>query len=258
MAEKCCCAECGVKLQELEEKLEKLEIERDAAIEEKEALVPEIEELESTVRNLNKNVAELQKQVAEQKTHIQQYHVKVTKMMLKLKVLEEKVAVHEKGSATLYVAQAASLFQQSICCELLPGTFEGDPSATIKELVKYLKGQKDLPDDVNDDLEMARSKWEYIRQKLGWTKWNDDIWPWKFNSLPDDLKAIITLKRVRVYSAHPPTIELREAMKRVPQVEVRESARPYIRNFIGSIEEKMRCLNLSHEGIEELRRSGSK
>jgi len=255
MAEKYCCAECGVKLQELEERLKELEIERDAAIEEKEALVTENEELESTVRNLKKNVAELQKQVAEQRTHIQQYHEKETKMTHKLNALEEKVEVLEKGSATLYVAQAASLFQQSICCELLPGTFKGDPSATIKELVKYLKGQKELPDDVNDDLEMARSKWRYICQKLEWTRW--DGRNWEFNRLPNDLKAIITLKKVRVYSAHPPTIELREAMKCVPHVKVRESAKPYIRNFIGSIEQKMRSCGLSHEGIEEFRHSGS-
>lgn len=262
MAEKCCCTECYVKLQELEKRLEKLEIERDAAMQEKQELVTENEELEYKVRNLNKIVADLQKQVAEQKTHIQQYHLQNqqyhqqnTEMMQELKLLKEKVAVLEKGSATLYVAQAASLFQQSICCELLPETFGGDTSATIKELVMYLKGQKALPEDVNDDLGIARNKWKDIRKKLGWTQWDDD--EWEFNSLPNDLKAIILLKRGRVSSAHPPTIELKEAMKCVPQVEVRESVRPYIRNFIGSMEEKMRRCGLSHERIEEFRHSDS-
>jgi len=143
--------------------------------------------------------------IAEAKQN-QQYHQQNTEMMQELKLLKEKVAVLEKGSATLYVAQAASLFQQSICCELLPETFGGDTSATIKELVMYLKGQKALPEDVNDDLGIARNKWKDIRKKLGWTQWDDD--EWEFNSLPNDLKAIILLKRGRVSSAHPPTIEL--------------------------------------------------
>jgi len=263
MAEKCCCTECYVKLQELEKRLEKLEIERDAAMQEKQELVTENEELESKVRDLNKNVADLQKQVAKQETHIQQYHMQNKQyhlqnaaIMQELKLLKEKVAILEKGSANLYVAQAASLFQQSICRALLPETYKGDPSATIKGLVMYLKGQKALPKEVNDDLGVARNKWKDIRKKLGWTQWDDD--EWEFNSLPNDLKAIILLKRGRVYSAHPPTIELKEAMKCVPQVEVRESVRPYIRNLIGSMEEKMRRCGLSHEDIEEFRHNDSK
>ena len=263
MAKKCCCTECCVKLQELEERLEKLELERDTAIQEKEELVTENEELESKVRNLNKRVADLEKEVAEQKKHIQQSHVKETQMTQELKSqmtqelksLKERVAVLEKGSATLYVAQAASLFQQSLCCALLPDTFEGDPSATIKELVNYLKGKKELPEDTRDDLGVARNKWKDIRKKLGWTQWNDDVWQYK--RLPDDLKAIISLKKGRVSSAHPPTIELKEAMKYVPQIEVEEPVRKHIRDFIGSMEGKMRRCGLSHEGIEEFRHSGS-
>lgn len=255
MADKCCCKECCVKLQDLEERLKNLETERDAALEEKEAFVTENEELGIKVRDLNKKVADLQKQVAEQKRHIQQYHAQNTEMKQELKLLKERVAVLEKGNATLYVAEAASLFQQSICCALLPETFKGDTSATIKELLRYLKGKKELPEDANDDLEIARNKWRDIRRKLGWTQWDDD--KWEYNRLPNDLKAIITLKKGRVSSAHPPTIELKEAIKYVQQVDVRESVKQHIRNFIGSMEEKMRCCGLYHEGIEELRHSGS-
>ena len=162
MAEYCGCEKCCEKLRELEERLSRLEIERDAAIEEKEALVTENVELESKVRDLKKNVTSLEEQVAEQKKHLQQYHWKNTEMTKELISLKKRVAALEKGSATLYVAQAASLFQQSVCRELLPETFKDDPFATIKELVSYLKGRKELPEDVNDDLGNARTKWEDI------------------------------------------------------------------------------------------------
>ena len=255
MAEHCCCARCSEKLRELEERLRRLEIERDAAIEEKEALVTENAELESKVRNLMRKITSLEQEVAEQKKHLQQYHQENTEKTQELISLKKRVAALEKGSATLYVAQAASLFQQSVCCALLPETFKGDTSATIKELVSYLKGRKELPEDVDDDLEAAKNRWEDIRRNLGWTQWDDDNW--EFNRLPNDLKAIITLKKRRVDSAHPPIIELKEAMKCVSQVEVRETVRQHIRSFIGTMEDKMRRCGLSHEGIEELRESSS-
>ena len=255
MAEYCGCEKCSEKLRELEERLSRLEIERDAAIEEKEALVTENAELESKVRDLKRKIKSLEEQVAEQKKHLQQYHLKNTEMTQELILLKKRVAALEKGSATLYVAQAASLFQQAVCREVLPETFKGDRFATINKLVSYLKGEKKLPIDVNDDLGTARSKWEDIRRKLEWTQWDDG--DWEFNSLPNDLKAIILLKQIRVDPAHPPTIELKEAMKYVSQVEVRKSARQYIRTFIGTMEEKMRRCGLSHEGIEELSESSS-
>lgn len=262
MAEKCSSTECSVKLKELEERLRRLELERDTAIQEKESFVAENKDMEDKIRQLEKQIASLKNEVAEQQRHLQHDHQQKQNMTQEIKSLKDRVADLEgkvadltKGSATLYVAQAASLFQQSVCCALLPETFTGDRSATIKELVSYLKGQKELPEDVNDDLGTARNRWEDIRRNLGWTKWNDDNW--EFNGLPNDLKAIISLKKVRVHTAHPPIIELKEAMKCVSQVEVRESVRQHIRNFIGTMEDKMRRCGLSNEGIEELREISS-
>ena len=262
MAEKCSCTECSVKLKELEDSLRKLEIERDTAIEVKESFVAENKDLEDKVRNLEKQIVSLQKEVAEQERHIQQHHQQTKNMTQEIKSLKNEVsdlkgevADLKKGSATLYVAQAASLFQQSICCALLPETFNGDTSATIKQLVKYLKRQEELPEEVSDDLETAKNKWKDIRKKLGWTEWDDN--KWDYRSLPSDLKAIIALKRVRVHSAHPPTIALKEAMQYVPHIEVTEFDRKHIRSFLGSMEEKMKSCGLFHEGVEELRHSNS-
>ena len=264
MAEKCSCSciECSEKLKELEESLKRLEIERDTAVEVKESFITENKDLEDKVRNLEKQIVSLQNKVAEQQRHIEQYHHQAKNMTQEIKSLKDevadlkgKVADLKKGRATLYVAQAASLFQQSICCELLPETFTGDTFATIKQLVKYLKRQEELPEEVGDDLGTAKNKWEDIRKKLGWTEWDDN--KWDYRSLPNDLKAITALKRVRVHSAHPPTIALKEAMRYVPHIEVPEFDRKHIRSFLGSMERKMKSCVLFHKDIEELRHSNS-
>ena len=232
MGEKCSYTECSVKLKELEEKLRRLEIEKDTAIEDKQLFAAENKELGDKVRDLEKQIAGLQKQI---------------------KSLEDEVADLKKGSATLYVAQAASLFQQSICCAVLPETFRGDTSATIKQLVKYLKGEKDLPDEVSDNLEAAQNKWDDIRKKLEWTKWRWDDIKWENKSLPSDLKAIIALKKVRVHFAHPSTITLKEAMQYLPHVEVAEFNKGHIRSLLENMEKKMKSCGLYNKGIEELR-----
>ena len=262
MAEKCSCIGCSVKLQELEERLRKLEIEKDTAMEEKESVVAENKELEDKVRNLEKKIVSLRKEVTEQQRHIEQYHQKTNNMTQEIKSLKDEVAdlkgelaYLKKGSATLYVAQAASLFQQSICCALLPETFKGNKFATIKQLVKYLKRQEELPEEVSDDLGAAKNKWEDIRKKLGWTEWDDN--KWDYRSLPSDLKAIIALKTGRVDTAHPPTITLKEAMQYVPLIEVTEFDRKHIRSFLGSMEKKMKSCGLYNKSIEELRHSDS-
>ena len=91
--------------------------------------------------------------------------------------------------------------------------FDGDISATIKEMVEYLKPNgKPLPQDANNDIEKARRTWHDMRRELNWTNW-DYSSEWNYNSLPDELKAIInTLVTARVPAAHPPRIELKLAL----------------------------------------------
>ena len=87
--------------------------------------------------------------------------------------------------------------------------FDGEISATIKEMVEYLKPNgKPLPQDANNDIEKAGRTWHDMRRELNWTNW-DYSSEWNCNSLPDVLKALVT---ARVPAAHPPRIELKTAM----------------------------------------------
>ena len=272
----CSCTECkhSVKLKELNKTLRRLQDEKDAAIEDKDSVVLENEELQDKVRYLKKQngiqqkeikslkdteVSDLEKRIVSQQTRIKSLEDKVrvleeriASQQKQIKSLEDEVADRKKGSANLYVAQAASLFQQSICCKVLPETFTGDTSATIKQLVKYLKGEEELPDEVNDKLEAAQNKWEDIRMKLEWKEWR---WQdkWEYKNLPSDLKAIIALKKVRVHSAHPPTIILEEALQYLPHVEVAYYNKRHIQSLLENMEKKMKSCGLYNKGIEELR-----
>ena len=124
--------------EDLQDKLRKVTDERDTAIKEKKELVERIDsEFGKKIKDLEEKIAELQKQ-------IETLQKQIEKLLLQ----------QDSNAATLYVAQAASFFQQAICCAVLPGTFEGDSSAKIQQMVNYLKPNgEELPQGATDDLE---------------------------------------------------------------------------------------------------------
>ena len=257
--EKCPRRECKTNLEklqkniaereELEQKLSRVEGERDAAIAEKRELT---EDIDSTAEKLRDRVKELERKRNEDLIKIQHLEEVIIQLKEEIQLRDSTTELQERYRKTLYVAQAAYFFQQAICCAVLPGTFDGDTSATIKEMVKYLKPNgKALPQDAHDDIEKARRTWDDMRRELNWTNW-DYTGKWDYNSLPDELKGIITLIRARVPAAHPPRIELKTAMTYVKDLKVPERTIPNIKKFVGSVEGNMRRCHLSHEGIEEI------
>ena len=211
--------------EDLQDKLRKVTDERDTAIKEKKELVERIDESNG---ESGKKIKDLEEKIAE---------------------LQKQIETLQSDSATLYVAQAASFFQQAICCAVLPGTFKGDSFATIKQMVKYFNGEK-LPQGATDDLDEGRRKWAEFRSKLNWTNWDDTYW--NYNRLPHEIRAVETLRKIRVSAAHP-KIELNIASKLVSKIAgVPQRTEQNIKEFIETLLAKMKHCGLSHHGIKEL------
>lgn len=241
-------------LSALQERLQRLEIELESKNAEIDELRKDdldqnekIRDLERKITKCNEEKKELMKQVEEQRKHIDQ-------CLQKIDGLSKRVSTLENNPA-LYVAEAASLVQHAICKEVLPVTYGNDRpgTATIKELLDYINKRIKLPSNdlgEKDDLEKAKNRWKEICKVFNWTEWDYKVWD-RYR-LPDEVQAIITLKKERLPHAHPKPIELRKAMQYIPELQVGEHKRKRIRKFLGNLQDQLRSCQIYIEDIVEL------
>ena len=212
----------------LEHRISQLELERETTKkelqEENQMLKEKITQLEGEIRKLKKELADLRRN-----------------MVPKQRRLEEE-------SAILYIAQAATAFQEAICKKVLPKTFNPPRGATIKDLLKYLTGKEAIPTD--EDIDEAKERWEKLVTDLQWTGWNYAK-KGMMKDLPGDLRAIFYLKEARNPIAHR-DIEITTAKSLLKDIEkeIQEFKLVHIRKLILNMDEKMKKCGLSHEGIK--------
>ena len=246
--------------EDTEEKIRALETDRDAAKAERNKLLKEKatinrdlkkktssseERLEET---LEKRIETLEEIIKTQEERIETLKERIETLDKRIEILEEEIAKFKEESAILYIAQAATAFQEAICQKVLPETFNPPRGATIRDMVDYLTGKEAIPTD--EDIDEAKERWEKLLTDLQWTGW-DYARKGMMKDLHGDLQAIIYLKEARNPIAHH-DIEITTAISQLKDLENKLPGYKlvHIRELILNMDEKMKKCGLSHSGIK--------
>ena len=212
------------------------------------------DDITSELTKLQQRVTDIEVELKEKDGHIKSLQKEVIK-------LQEDLRNLQKDYDQLYISQAACYFEQAICSYVLPEVFKKDFFATIKKLMNYLSGKKNLPfrtskSESKDILRQAKPRWEMVCRHLTLPdEWKEKSGDWDHDStdVPDTIRAIGYLKERRIPIAHPSPIKVGLAKKKVESDLIKASMPEWqyclVKEFFDSLGANIRKIGVSHEEL---------
>ena len=209
--------------------------------------------IQSLITELRKDINKL---LDEKDKHIKSLKTDVEK-------LRKKVNDLQRNYDLLYLGQAASYFEQAICSHVLPEVFTNDAHATLKKLLNYLNGGRELPlepEELDEPesrvIQKAKLRWNGVCDKLKLPgKWKEKPGNWKPDdrSVPQVIRAIGLLKQNRVSVAHPSPINLTIAEQKVTTDTIEASMPPWqyrlVKKFVHTLRANITSTRISHKEL---------